>query len=122
MTVWTNARARKRRLASAFDHCISPGVPCPETVLVAVMTDRSYLLMGYPQGEPAAFVVKDDAGPLREALTAAFGSPTELLSAGTATAITLAKRCPDTMPCAQSRPGHDSGRPRTADRAGTAQW
>ncbi len=34
----------------SIDHSISPGVPCPETVLVAVMTDGSYLLMGYPRG------------------------------------------------------------------------
>ncbi|MGH3694037.1 MAG: hypothetical protein ACRDRX_08645 [Pseudonocardiaceae bacterium] len=38
------------------------------------MTDGSYLLMAYPQREPAAFVVRDDAGPLREALAAAFGN------------------------------------------------
>lgn len=46
-----------------------PRVPCPETVLVVVMTDGSHVLVGYPQGEQVAFVVRDDAGPLREALT-----------------------------------------------------
>ena len=28
-------------------HSIRPGAPCPETVLVAVMGDGSYLLVGY---------------------------------------------------------------------------
>jgi hypothetical protein len=55
-----------------IDHSISPGVPCPETVLVARMYDGSYLLMTYPQREPAAFVVQDDAGPLQQALAKAF--------------------------------------------------
>lgn len=53
-------------------HSIRPGVPCPETVLVAVMTDGSYLLVGYPQGMPAAFIVPEDAAPLRHALATAF--------------------------------------------------
>lgn len=57
-------------------HSISPGEPCPETVLVARMTDGSYLLMAYPQNEPAAFVARDDACLLRQALTAEFRSPT----------------------------------------------
>lgn len=59
----------------AIEHSIRPGVPCPETVLVAVMTDGSYLLMAHPQGKPAAFVVGEDADPLRRELAAAFGSP-----------------------------------------------
>ncbi len=58
-----------------IDHSIRPGVPAPETVLVAAMADGSYLLMAYPHHEPAAFVTRDDAGLLREALTAAFQSP-----------------------------------------------
>jgi hypothetical protein len=53
-------------------HSISPGVPCPETVLVVLINNGSYVLVGYPQGGPAAFVARDDAGLLREALTAAF--------------------------------------------------
>jgi hypothetical protein len=36
----------------SIEYSISPGVPCPQTVLVAVMTDGSYLVMSYPQGEP----------------------------------------------------------------------
>jgi hypothetical protein len=40
-------------------HSIRPGVSPPDTVLVAVMTDGSYLLMAYPQREPAAFVARD---------------------------------------------------------------
>jgi hypothetical protein len=56
---------------------IQPGVSCPEIILVAVMADGSCLLLAYPQGEPAAFVVGKDASPLRRELTAAFGG-TEL--------------------------------------------
>ncbi len=41
------------------------------------MTDGSYLLMAYPQREPAAFVARDDAGLLRQALAGAFGSSME---------------------------------------------
>ncbi len=52
-----------------------PGAPCPETVLVAVMSNGSYLLVGYPQGGPTAWVVQNDADPLRQALQTAFGSP-----------------------------------------------
>ncbi len=63
-----------QKASPGIKHSIRPGVPAPETVLVAVMTDGSYLLMGYPQREPAAFVARDDAGLLREALTAAFQS------------------------------------------------
>lgn len=62
---------------TGVERSIRPGVPIPETVLVAVMADGSYLLMAYPQQEPAAFLAPDDAGPLREVLTAAFGSPAD---------------------------------------------
>lgn len=57
-----------------IEYSIRSGAPCPETVLVAVMTDGSYLLMAYPLGEPVAFVVAKDAVPLRPELAAAFGS------------------------------------------------
>lgn len=50
-----------------------PHVPCPETVLVVVMTDNSYVLVGYPQGQPTALVTAPDAGSLHQALTEAFG-------------------------------------------------
>lgn len=67
---------RKGHHASCgIEHSIRPGVSCPETVLVSVMTDGSYLLMGYPRGEPAAFVVGKDTDLLRRELAAAFGSP-----------------------------------------------
>lgn len=59
-----------------IERSIRPGVPCPETMLVAVMSDGSCLLVGYPHSEPAAFVVGEDAGPLRQALQAAFGYST----------------------------------------------
>lgn len=54
---------------------IRPGVPCPETVLVAVMSDGSYLLVGYPQGEPAAFMAGEDADLLRQELERVFRNP-----------------------------------------------
>lgn len=54
---------------------IRPGVTVPATVLVVVMTDGSYLLVGYPQREPAAFIAVDDADPMRKVLTTAFGRP-----------------------------------------------
>jgi hypothetical protein len=34
------------------------------------MSNGSYVLVGYPQGEPAAFVTAEEAGSLRQALTA----------------------------------------------------
>lgn len=54
---------------------IRTGVPCPETVLVVVMSDGSYLLVDHPQGEPTAFVFRDEAGPLRQALDGVLGNP-----------------------------------------------
>ncbi|MGH3910534.1 MAG: hypothetical protein ACRDRM_06845 [Pseudonocardiaceae bacterium] len=57
-----------------IDHSICPSAPVPATVLVVVMSDGGYLLVGYPQGEPSAFVISEDAVPLRHALATAFGS------------------------------------------------
>ena len=57
-----------------MDHSICPGAPVPATVLVVVMNDGGYLLVGYPQGGPSAYVTAEDALPLRQALGAAFGS------------------------------------------------
>ncbi|MGH3797264.1 MAG: hypothetical protein ACRDSP_20510 [Pseudonocardiaceae bacterium] len=57
-----------------IDHSICPSAPVPATVLVVVLSDGSCLLVGYPQGEPSAFVIAEDAMPLRHALAAAFGS------------------------------------------------
>ena len=56
-------------------------MPCPETVLVVLMSNGSYVLVGYPQGGLAAFVARDDAGLLRKALTAAF-KPGRLIDEG----------------------------------------
>ena len=53
---------------------VIPGVPCPETLLVVVMSNGGYLLVGYPQGGPTAYVDGHDAGPLSQALRAAFES------------------------------------------------
>ena len=40
-----------QKAAPGTEHSISPDVPCPQTVLVAAMTDSSSLLMAYPNGE-----------------------------------------------------------------------
>lgn len=60
-------------------YCIRPGSDVPPTVLIAEMSDGSLLLQGWRVG-PNAYVCRADAGPLREALAAAFGS--DLPSAG----------------------------------------
>lgn len=57
-----------------LDRSICPGVSVPATVLMAVMNDGNYLLVGYPQGAPSAYVTAEDAVPLQAALAAAFGS------------------------------------------------
>lgn len=46
--------------------------PCPETVLVAQMTDGSFVLMAWPPQEPAAILVGEEAAMLQAALTLAF--------------------------------------------------
>jgi hypothetical protein len=56
----------------------------PRTVLVDEMGDDALLLQGWRAG-PSARVCAADAGPLREALTAAFGS--DLVSAGRSGAV-----------------------------------
>ena len=67
-------RSSHNRGVRSIDRSVRPGAPVPATVLVAVMSDGSYLLVGYPQSGPSAYVIAEDAVPLREALTAAFGS------------------------------------------------
>lgn len=62
---------------SGLTHSVRPGVACPETVLAAVLSDGSYLLVGHPHGEPAAFIAADDAALMRQALTTAFGHPND---------------------------------------------
>ena len=71
-----DSTSQGRQRPRGVNHSISPGVPCPETVLVAVMSDGSYLLVGYPQHGPTAFVVGEDADLLRRGLEGAFGNPT----------------------------------------------
>lgn len=56
-----------------IERSIRPDMACPETTLVAIMSDGSYLLMAYPRGEPAAFVVEEEADLLKQALARAFG-------------------------------------------------
>lgn len=36
-----------------LDHSVCPNVPVPATVLVPIMNDGSYLLIGYPHGGPS---------------------------------------------------------------------
>ncbi|MGH3904765.1 MAG: hypothetical protein ACRDTE_11325 [Pseudonocardiaceae bacterium] len=50
----------------------------PATLLVAEMRDGALFLQGWRDG-PAAYVIPEDAGPLRQALAAAFGTATEML-------------------------------------------
>lgn len=52
---------------------IRPGAPVPDTVLVAEMSDGSLFLHGWRDG-PSAYILAEDAGPLRRELAAAFGS------------------------------------------------
>ncbi len=52
---------------------IRPGVPLPETVLVTHMGDGELLVQTWPDG-PGAYLCAEDAGPLRQALEAAFGT------------------------------------------------
>ncbi|MGH3978287.1 MAG: hypothetical protein ACRDRZ_04690 [Pseudonocardiaceae bacterium] len=52
---------------------IRPGVPVPATVLVADMGDGALLCQGWRHG-PSAYVCAEDAGRLRQALEAVFGS------------------------------------------------
>lgn len=86
----SSSQGRAREVPPGINHSISPGVPCPETVLVAVMSNCSYLLVGYPQAGPAALVVHDDAGPLRQALTAAFGGSTDEAASGNGNSTEIA--------------------------------
>jgi hypothetical protein len=63
-------------------------------MLVVLMTNGSYLLVGYPQAGPTALVIQDDAGPLRQALEAAFGPGhlTEEGASGNTTGSNKSKR------------------------------
>lgn len=56
----------------------------PQTVLVADMGDDALLLQSWRVG-PSTHVCAADAGPLREALAAAFGS--DLVNAGRSGAV-----------------------------------
>lgn len=63
-------------------HSVRTGVPCPDTVLVVMLSDGSYLLVGYPVGAPAAFVAAEDAGLLRQGLDGAFGQRENIMGTG----------------------------------------
>ena len=80
-------QGQNREVPPGITHSISPSAPCPKSVLVVIMSNGDYLLVGYPQGGPTAIVVRDDVGSLRQALEAAFGSgypPEEDASGNTA--------------------------------------
>ncbi|MGQ0718413.1 MAG: hypothetical protein ACT4NP_14100 [Pseudonocardiales bacterium] len=66
----TNQRERQK-LPPGIERSIRPDVPCPETKLAAVMSNGSYLLVAYPRGEPAAFIV-EEADLLKQALAGTF--------------------------------------------------
>jgi hypothetical protein len=87
-----------------IEHSIRPASLCPETVLVVVMTDGSYLLMAYPLGEPAAFVIAKDAVPLRRELAAAFGSTPALAGEPPDHQV-----CPECHSTRVKTPGRDFG-------------
>lgn len=56
-----------------IERSIRPGTAVPPTLLVADMGNGAMLLQGWRVG-PSAYVCAADAGPLRRALAAAFGS------------------------------------------------
>lgn len=56
-----------------LERSIRPGVPIPETLLVAQLCNGALLLQDWRDGV-SAYVIPQDAGPLRHALATAFGS------------------------------------------------
>lgn len=63
---------------AGLNQSISPGMPCPDTVLVVMMSNGSCLLVGYQEGKPVAFVTFEDVGLLRKGLAMAFGHPNNM--------------------------------------------
>ena len=59
--------------SGGIGYCLCPGVAVPPTLLIAEMGSGALLLQGWQVG-PSAYVCAADAGPLREALAAAFGN------------------------------------------------
>ena len=56
-----------------LERSIRPGVPIPETLLVAQLCNGALLLQDWRDGV-SAYVIPQDAGPLRHALATAFGN------------------------------------------------
>lgn len=56
-----------------LDRSIRPGVPIPETLLVAQLCNGALLLQDWRDGV-SAYIIPQDTGPLRHALATAFGS------------------------------------------------
>lgn len=65
--------AVEQKRGARLSRSIRPGVPLPDTLLVAQMCDGGLLLQGWRDG-PSAYVISQDTGPLRQALATAFGS------------------------------------------------
>lgn len=61
------------RRTGGLECSIRSAAPMPATLLVAQMCDGAFLLQGWRDG-PSAYLIAEDAGPLRQALAAAFGS------------------------------------------------
>jgi hypothetical protein len=76
------------------------------------MSDGSYLLVGYPQGEPVAFAVREDVDLLRRGLEGAFGTPQMRLSGGMITAT--GQRCLEMESGTLTRRSCDPRRPGAA--------
>ncbi|MGH3899366.1 MAG: hypothetical protein ACRDTA_14215 [Pseudonocardiaceae bacterium] len=72
---------KDQEVPSVIESSIRSDVPCPATMLVAVMNRGSYLLVAYPQGEPAAFVV-EEADLLKQILAGAFAKHGDERAAG----------------------------------------
>lgn len=64
---------RSRPVQWGIGRSVRPGASVPAIVLVAEMVDGSLFLHGWQDG-PSAYVIAEDAGPLWQALAAAFGS------------------------------------------------
>lgn len=60
------------RRTGGLERSVRPAAPMPATLLVAQMCDDAFLLQGWRDG-PSAYLIAEDAGPLRQALAAAFG-------------------------------------------------
>ncbi len=68
-----DVRPQEQPAPRGVSRSIRPGVPAPATVLIVEMGGGALLLQGWRDG-PSAYVSAEDAGPLRQALAAAYDS------------------------------------------------